>query len=529
MTKTCGEHLVELLHAHDVDTVFGIPGVHTLEIYRGLGAYDITHVTPRHEQGLGFMADGYARRTGKPGVAIVISGPGITNVTTAVASAYHDSIPLLVVSSVVSSDKLGRETGTIHDMPDQQALMSTITALSETVHSPADLAPALTRAFGLLSGTRARPVHLQIPTDVLAMPAADADRPVVVAVPRPPVADVHLVEAAAALLREAQRPFIVAGGGARDTGDLLLEVAERCNALVGCTIGGKSTVPDSHPRSAGSALTLAPIAGELTGADVVLAVGTEFSELDFWALPDKLAFEGKLIRIDIDPGQVERKHTPAVSLVGDAQETLTSLLQRLPTAAQPGTRTAPGRADLTLDPSLASHLVLLDAIDAALPPERVLSGDSTQPAYAANHLFPTYCSRSWLMPIGFAALGSALPMAIGAKVADRDAPVLVLVGDAGLLFSVAELATAVDLAIALPVVVWNNHGYGEIRDAMDHVGVKHLGTEVSVHDACAVARGFGCEATRATSPAEVTTAIQRALKASVPTVIEVRADDFSTE
>jgi len=527
MTKTCGEHLVELLRAHDVDTVFGIPGVHTLEIYRGLGASDITHITPRHEQGLGFMADGYARRSGKPGVALVISGPGITNVSTAVASAYHDSIPLLVVSSVVSSDKLGRETGTIHDLPDQQGLMSTIAALSETVRTPADLAPALTRAFGLLSGTRPRPVHVQIPTDVLAMPAADTDSPVVVSAPRPPVADVPAVEAAAALLRDAQHPFIIAGGGARDTGELLLDIAERCNALVGCTIGGKSTVPDDHPRSVGSALTFAPIAGELTGADVVLAVGTEFSELDFWALPGGLAFEGKLIRIDIDPGQLERKHTPAISLVGDAYETLTALLQRLPVVSQPRTRAVPERADLGLDPSITPYLTLLDAIDAAMPPERIVSGDSTQPAYAANHLFPTYCPRSWLMPIGFAALGNALPMAIGAKVADPDAPVLALVGDAGLLFSVAELATAVDLGIGLPVVVWNNHGYGEIRDAMDHVGVKHLGTEVSVYDACAVARGFGCEATRAKTPAEVTAAVQQALQASVPTVIEVRAEDFS--
>lgn len=528
MTMTVGEHLVRLLEAHGVDTVFGIPGVHTLEIYRGLNSSPIQHVTPRHEQGVGFMADGYARRTGRPGVALVISGPGITNVSTAVASAHHDSIPLLVVSSVVSTDKMGRETGTIHDLPDQSALMATITESSETVRAPEDLAPAVARAFALLQGRRPRPVHLEVPTDVLAQPAHRPDLAPVVTRPMPPQADPAALEAAAGLLASAERPFIIAGGGARDCGDLLLALADRTDALVGCTIGGRSVVPDDHPRSVGAALTFAPVSSALLDADVVLAVGTEFSELDYWALPDGLAFAHALVRIDIDPGQVQRKVVPDVAIVADAAEALGALVTALgPAGDASSTRRTWTRDDLTLDPSITPHLPLLDALDRALPRDRVLAGDSTQPAYAANHLFPTYADRSWLMPIGFAALGCALPMAIGAKVATPDAPVVALVGDAGLLFSVAELATAVDLRMALPVVVWNNHGYGEIRDAMDHVGVGHLGTEVSVYDATVVAQGFGCHGVRAHSPEELTQLVQEALSADVPTVIEVREEDFA--
>ncbi|TGD87506.1 5-guanidino-2-oxopentanoate decarboxylase [Mycolicibacterium sp. CH28] len=526
MTMTCGEHLVRLLEAHGVDTVFGIPGVHTLEIYRGLHASPITHITPRHEQGVGFMADGYARRSGRPGVAIVISGPGITNIATPVASAYHDSIPMLVISSVVSTTKLGRETGTIHDLPDQAGFMSTVTASSETVLAPADLAPAVSRAFALLRGRRPRPVHIQIPTDVLAQPADPASP--VVANPEPPLANPATVAEAAQVLSAAQRLFIVAGGGARDCGQLLTALADRTDALIGCTIGGKSVVAEDHPRCVGSAMTFEPLSRELLDADVVLAVGTEFSELDYWALPGGLRLTGTLIRIDIDPGQVGRKLTPALALVGDAYDTLSALLDQIDARPEGSARTVPPRAELTLDPSITPHLPLLDALDAALPRDRIFAGDSTQPAYAANHLFPVYESRSWLMPIGFAALGCALPMAIGAKVASPDKPVVALVGDAGLLFSVAELATAVDLGIALPVVVWNNHGYGEIRDAMDHAGIAHLGTDASVYDATVVAKGFGCHGVRATSPAELRDLVVTALGADVPTVIEVRADQFDT-
>ncbi|MGB3481723.1 MAG: 5-guanidino-2-oxopentanoate decarboxylase [Mycobacterium sp.] len=527
MTMTCGEHLVRLLEAHGVDTVFGIPGVHTLEIYRGLHDSPITHITPRHEQGVGFMADGYARRSGRPGVAIVISGPGITNVSTPVASAYHDSIPLLVISSVVSTSKLGRETGTIHDLPDQAGFMSTVTASSETVLAPEDLAPAVSRAFAMLTGRRPRPVHIQIPTDVLAQPAAAATA--VTTDPEPPRADPATVTEAARVLSGAQRPFIIAGGGARDCGELLTELADRTNALIGCTIGGKSIVAEDHPRTVGAAMTFSPVSDELLDADVVLAVGTEFSELDFWALPDGLQLTGTLIRIDIDPGQVGRKLTPALALVGDAHDTLSALLEQVDAGPQDRTRTVAAREELVLDPSITPHLPLLDALDAAMPRDRIVAGDSTQPAYAANHLFPVYEARSWLMPIGFAALGCALPMAIGAKVASPDKPVLALVGDAGLLFSVAELATAVDLGIALPVVVWNNHGYGEIRDAMDHSGIAHVGTEASVYDAAGVAKGFGCHGVRAKSPAELRDLVIEALSAKVPTVIEVRAEEFTTE
>ncbi len=167
---SCGEAIVRLLEQYDVDTVFGIPGVHTLEIYRGLAASAIRHVSARHEQGAAFMADGYARVAGKPGVCALITGAGLTNAATPIAGAYHDSIPLLVVSSATACADNGRGHGTLHDLPDQRAFMATITAESIEVRDPADLPEAFARAFEIFESRRPRPVHIGIPIDVLDLP-----------------------------------------------------------------------------------------------------------------------------------------------------------------------------------------------------------------------------------------------------------------------------------------------------------------------------------------------------------------------
>ncbi|MGA9661858.1 MAG: thiamine pyrophosphate-binding protein, partial [Pseudomonas alloputida] len=168
---TCGEVLVKLLEGYGVDHVFGIPGVHTVELYRGLAGSSIRHITPRHEQGAGFMADGYARTRGKPGVCFIITGPGMTNITTAMGQAYADSIPMLVISSVQSRDQLGGGRGKLHELPNQAALVSGVAAFSHTLMSAADLPQVLARAFAVFDSARPRPVHIEIPLDVLVEPA----------------------------------------------------------------------------------------------------------------------------------------------------------------------------------------------------------------------------------------------------------------------------------------------------------------------------------------------------------------------
>lgn len=525
---TCGEALVQLLEGAGVRTVFGIPGVHTLELYRGLSRSPIRHVTPRHEQGAAFMADAWARVTGQPGVCLLISGPGLTNAITPIAQAHHDSIPMLVVSGVVPADRRG--LGEIHDLPDQQALLSAVTAFSHTVEDPEELPEVLGRAFDVFETGRPRPVHLQLPVDVLRQAADGVGRRPLVRAGRLPRAAAAAVAEAAAHLAGAASPLVLLGGGARDAGPAALEVARHLAAPVGLTINARGAVDHDDPLCLGSALSFPPVDALLRRSDATLLVGAELSELELWGLETPLELRG-VVRVDVDAAQLEKRYPPAHALHGDADQTLAALATALAAdhARAPQQRLADVvaevadlRADVRWPPSVAAFAEVVAALDAALPADRIVAADSTKPAYAANHSLPMHRPRSWLMPIGYGCLGTALPMAIGAKLAAPQRPVLALAGDGGVMFTLAELATARDLGLALPVVVYDNAGYGEIRDAMDESGIPHVGTDVATHDLPAIARGFGCLGERVTAVGDLADAVRRALSAPVPTVIELR-------
>jgi len=524
---TSGEAVVSLLEQYGVETVFGIPGLHTLEIYRGLSHSAIRHVLARHEQGAGFMADGYGRVRGEPGVAVVISGPGVTNVLTPVAQAYHDSRPLLVLSGAVSTTDRGRDRGALHDLPDQQALMSRVTAFSHTVADPSELPLVFARAWDVFTCGRPRPVHIEVPVDVFS-----ADAPVVKRIQGPdrrPAASGEAIRAAAAMLWNAAKPAILLGGGASDAGPEALRLAELIGAPIGLTINAKGAVPSSHPLCLGATLTFHPVCDLISEADVLLAVGTQFSHSDWWELDGPPQPQGSLIRVDIDRSQLHNPFQASVALLGDSAAALGSITAALPREQQRNDRAKLGfsRAHeavraLRFPAEISDYHDFLESVDAALPEDRIVVGDSTQPVYAANHAMAASQPRSWLMPIGYGTLGCALPMAIGAKLASPSRPVICLAGDGGILFTVQELATANDLHMPLPIIIWSNVGYREIRGAMDKAGIAPFATEAEAHDLVEIARGFGCRAERSTELREVGPLIREALNASGPTVIEVR-------
>jgi len=522
---SCGEAVVGLLEDLGTGTVFGIPGVHTLELYRGLARSPLRHVAPRHEQGAGFMADGWARVSGRPGVCVLISGPGLTNAITPIAQAYHDSIPMLVISAVVPESQRG--LGEIHDLPDQQGLMAKVTAFSRTIASPEDLPEAFAQARAVWESGRPRPVHVQVPVDVLAQTVGPLPAPA--APPPAPAPDDEVLRRAAQLLREAQTPLIILGGGARDAGEAALALARRLGAPVGLTINARGAIDHDDPLCLGSALSFPPVDDLLRGADATLLVGAQLSELELWGLTSPLELQG-LVRVDIDASQLQRGHHAAVGLHGEAQATLRSLAATLGPPdedarlrhAEATARVAAARAGLRPPEEVSRFAEIVAALDQALPPDRIVAADSTQPAYAANHTLPMHTPRSWLMPIGYGCLGCALPMAIGAKLAAPDRPVAALAGDGGFMFTLQELATAREAELALPVVVYDNDGYGEIREAMDHAHVPHLGTDGTVADLLTIARGFGCGAERASDPEQLRSLVERALYEPRPTVIQIR-------
>jgi acetolactate synthase-1/2/3 large subunit len=521
---SCGEAVIELVKRSGASTVFGIPGVHTLELYRGLGTSGLRHVAPRHEQGAAFMADGWARVTGRPGVCVLIGGPGLTNAITPIAQAYHDSIPMLVISGAVPAGQ--RHLGEIHDLPDQRGLLDQVTAFSHTIEDPDELPEVFTRAERVFGSQRPRPVHIAIPVDVLKRPAAlpDWSPPA----PDRPRADAGDVACAADLLARARRPLVLLGGGARDAGSQALAVARALDAPVGLTINARGTIPDEDPLCLGSALSFPPISDILREADATLLVGAQLSDLELWGLSEPLTLHG-LVRVDIDAEQLGRRWAPEVGLHGDAAATLQALADALADALPADAATSSGsgatvvreaRAALAPPDEVARFKPLLDVLDRVLPPDRIVAGDSTQPVYAANHLLPMATPRSWLMPIGYGCLGCALPMALGAKLAAPERPVLALAGDGGFQFSIQELATARDLGLPVVALVYDNRGYGEIRAAMDDARVGHLGTDASTHDLLQIAAGFGVAAVRSGSLPELEQQLKDALGADGPTVIE---------
>ncbi|SIT40814.1 putative 2-ketoarginine decarboxylase AruI [Paraburkholderia piptadeniae] len=532
---TCGEALVALLEGYGVQYVFGIPGVHTVELYRGLGASTIRHVTPRHEQGAGFMADGYARVTGKPGVCFIITGPGMTNMATAMAQAYADSIPMLVISSVNARRQLGTGDGRLHELPSQQDVFSGFTAFSHTLLNAAELPQVLARAFAVFGSARPRPVHIEIPLDVIVAPAGGMNL-TPPALPAKPTACPNALAAAADLLAGARRPLILAGGGASDAPVELRELAERLQAPVALTINAKGLLPAGHPLLIGSTQSLAPTRAMVREADVVLAVGTELGETDYDVMFDGgFAIEGLLIRIDIDGQQLMRNMRPDVAIAGDARHALGRLSTRLhecaahaPQSDWGAPRVAAVRETLLAgyDRPTRSQMHLIDTIIDTLP-DAIIAGDSTSPVYAGNFAYDARAPRSWFnSSTGYGTLGYGLPAAIGAKLAAPERPVVCLIGDGGLQFTLPELASAVEARVPAIVLLWNNFGYGEIRKYMTARGIVPVGVDIHTPDFMALARGFGCAACRADTPHALAAQLRHAVRRDSPTVIEIDEADW---
>lgn len=525
MTMTGGQALVAALAAHGVDTVFGIPGTHNLEIYRHLGAHGIRHVGTRHEQGAGYMADGYARTTGRPGVALVTSGPAVLNAATALAQAWSDSVPVLLVSPEMPLRHPALGNGFLHESRDQRAALAAVSAASMSVTSVEEIPTAMSQAFALMLSGRPRPVHLAVPLDVLAE-TADVEVPAPVRLPAI-TADPAAVDEAVDRLAAASRPVMLAGGGCKGAAGELQRLAELLGAAVVTTINGKGVMAEDHALSVGAGVHLPAIRAMVEQADVVLAVGTELAPADHWYGPLPLA--GKLIRIDIDPVGIVTNAWPDVAVVGDAATVLSSLADALTDrdrrAAGDAHTVAAGWRELKDGDARAEGaewVGLIDELTGAVPRDVIVGADNAMACYyGAIAGLPTNTAASFLYPTGFGTLGYGLPAAIGAKVANPDRPVLAMLGDGGVMFTVQELAVAAELGLPLPVLIVDNSGYGEIRNEMlDRDDPVHAVTFGGT-DFAALGRAMGCHAVTLDSPDGLGAVVEAAFTADRPTVIHL--------
>src|SRR4029079_1058200 len=302
--QSTGEALVGLLESYGVDTIFGIPGVHNVEMYRALPRSKIKHVLVRHEQGAGFMADGYARASGKPGVCFTITGPGLTNIMTPLGQAWSDSSPVLCISSALDIADGAQGRGRLHEMQRQLGAAATITNLAIRAYTPQDVRDGLARAFSAFACMRPRPAYLELPLDLLKVAAGKGWTPH--KTPKRPQAPADQVKEAAQRLAKATSPVILLGGGALGSGPAALAIAEKLGCPIITTTAGRGAVPGTHPLCFGYRLARASGQKLLREADVILCAGWELADTDFW--DSGFILDRGLIRIDLDPMSLARPH-----------------------------------------------------------------------------------------------------------------------------------------------------------------------------------------------------------------------------
>ncbi|HET7303315.1 MAG TPA: thiamine pyrophosphate-binding protein [Segeticoccus sp.] len=535
MTRpTGGAALVAALETHDVDTVFGIPGTHNLAVFAALATSSIRTVPTRHEQGAGYAADGYARVSGRPGVCLTTTGPAILNAAASAAQAWSDSVPVLFISPGMPLTHPGRGNGELHEVKNQQAVLEALVAYSHRVTSVAEIPRAVAYAFAAMRTGRPRPVHIEVPLDLLDV-VGEAP-PVAAIEPAAATASEDAIATARARLRAAQRPSMVVGGGARGAARQVRAVAEWLGAPVVTTANGKGVLDEGHPLSVGAGLHQSAVRALVEDSDVVLAVGTELAPSDLWNGP--IPLEGKLVRIDIDTTSICTNADPEVRVVGDAGTVLGQLLAAMETrdepVGRPGglERAATARAALAVDAAVegAPWRALVEALSPTVGDGTVVVGDSTMACYyGLLSGLRVHRAAGLLCPTGGGTLGFGLPAAIGAALSPGRPRVLALLGDGGAMFTLPELATAAALGLSLPVVVVDNGGFGEIRNEMADRGDPVHSVRLSGVDFPAAARAMGCHGRVVESPAGLTAAVEQAFTADRPTLLHLEEESRAAQ
>ena len=526
MERTGAQVIWEVLCRQGIGVVFGYPGGAILPAYDALPEYPgVKHVLVRHEQGAAHMADGYARASGKPGVALVITGPGVTNVATAIGEAYTDSSPVLVVASAEDQRWGGKMMGHYHDIRDQTEAIRPVTASQAQATAVSEVAPAIGAAFARLASARPRPVYVEIPRDVLEAEAEITfPDPVISERPGP---DAAQIAGAVEDIAKAQRVVIIAGGGAAtaDAGAGIAAIAERLGAPVIVSQMGKGVIPEDHPYSAGNLWSQDnPIDAILRKADVVLVFGTKLGGAE--TEDGAMRLPATLIRVDIDPEEVERNYRPSRAIVADARRTAAALAEALASAGVNKGGWRPEEIANAREKALETafggeNAEYVAALRKAIPRDGILVNDTTVMSYAAAKYYPAYAPRTFLVPAGYLTLGFSMPAAIGAKIAQPDKVVVSIVGDGGFQFTMHELATAKQFGIGIPIVIFNDSTYTAVKmDQAMRYDRRYIAVDLENPDFLKLAGAYGIPGVRASSPAELEAAIVDASARTVPTIID---------
>jgi acetolactate synthase-1/2/3 large subunit len=522
MTSTSGgEAIVNGLVAHGVDTVFGLPGAQIYGLFDAFHQAQLKVIGARHEQACGYMAFGYARSSGRPGVFSVVPGPGVLNAGAAMLTAYGCNEPVLCLTGQVPTAYLGKRRGHLHEMPDQLATLRSFVKWADRIEYP-DAAPTLvSRAFQEMLSGRRGPVALEMPWDVFTQRADVSPSKPFEHLPAPQP-DSASIKAAAALISASKTPMIFVGSGAIEACDEILELAELIDAPVVAFRSGRGIVSNAHELG----LTMASAYKLWPRTDLMIGIGTrmELPTTFRWPFrPDGL----KSVRIDIDPSET-RRLTVDVSVVADAQAGTSDLLAAV---RKRGYSKTSGRRAAIRDASAATleeiqsvqpQMAYLNILREVLPPNAIVTDELSQVGFASWYGFPVYQPRTFITSGYQGTLGSGFPTALGAKVANPDRPVVAITGDGGFMFGVQELATAVQFGIGVVTLVFNNNAYGNVRrDQREHFDGHVVAADLVNPDFVKLAESFGVKAARVTSPDQFRPALEKALADGGPYLIDI--------
>ena len=520
-------NVIRILEEFDVDIIFGIPGVHTVEMYRDLKNSRIKHVTARHEQGAGFMADGYARVSGKPGVCLVITGPGVTNILTPMAQARADSIPLLIISTINSSNR--EISGLLHELPNQEMLVKQVALASFTVKDPEETNSIFQRAFSILISGRPGPVHVQIPVKILKQPVKSSN-PIIVPPKLPKKFPSKKIKLITNKINQSKKPLILIGGGARSAKLSLVKLIEKLECPLISTINARDII-GLHRLHIPASPSLAPVREVITNSDLVIAVGTEIGQTDYDMFEDGLFPQlDNLIRVDVDQKQLNQSPPSSLKLQCDAgafcNKIIPHIEKRMASGSERITSTCNETVKYQLSKDYKSMQLFIETI-VNNAPNAIIVGDSTQPTYVGN----LYCELSknnrWFnSATGFGTLGYAIPASLGAKFGAPEKHVICIIGDGGFQFTLTELGVARDENINVFFIVWNNQEYKEIRMYMESHRIHPIGTSPKPPELGLIATSYGIQYQKPKSVKELSELLLEFKASAKSMLVEINETEF---
>ena len=525
-----GEALAKSLVREGVEVVFGIPGIQVYGIVAALrDEPGIRMISTRHEQATTYMADGYARASGEPGVALVVPGVGLYNAAAGLTNAYSRSTPVLLIAGQIPRAAIGKNIGAVHEIADQPGTVRSVTKWQQQASRPSEVPGAVFEAFRQLRSGRPRPVLIEMP------PEAGVEREEVQL--RNPARISRIVPSpedlreAAQVISKSSLPLIYAGGGVArsDAEEALVKLAEATNIPVVTSSGGKGTIPDSHPLSYGSCFSprgerqeMNQLYEVMQSADVVIGIGARFS------LGNPAGEASTLVNINIDDAELTRHQANTIPLHGDARATIEALLPYLDEAGA-GERTSPLEAVRAARNLIAYYDIrlkepqyaVLEAMQRGIPEDAFIVWDVTQFGYYARTHYQVNQPKTYIDSGYSFNLGYAFPTALGVKVARPDRPVICMAGDGGFMFNSSELSTALQYGINVVTVVFRNDSYGNVARDLDDAFGGAYGTDLHNPDFVKFAESFGAVGMRADDPMELETLIPLALERQSPVIIDV--------